>query len=121
MYLVTFVLHDPDLLEELLEAWNKAGVDGATVLFSAGMDRMRQKHIIRDDLPLIPSLDDFYEAPQTLNRTIFTVANDDAMVDAILAVTQKLVGDLKEPDTGVMIVTPVARAYGLDPGEAKRK
>lgn len=121
MYLVTFVLHDPDLLEELLNLWNKAGVDGATVLFSSGMGRMRQKQPIRDDLPLIPSLDDFYEAPQTLNRTIFTVANDDAMVDKILAVTQQLVGDLKDPDTGVMIVTPIARAYGLEPDENKKK
>ena len=114
MYLVTFVLHDPDLLEELLDAWTKAGVEGATVLFSSGMGRFRQKQAMRDDLPLIPSLDDFYEAPQTLNRTIFTVANDDAMVDKLLNVTQKLVGDLKNPDTGVMIVTPVARAYGLE-------
>lgn len=115
MYLVTFVLHDPDLLEELLDAWTKAGVEGATILFSSGMGRFRQKQIMRDDLPLIPSLDDFYEAPQTLNRTVFTVANDDAMVDKLLEVTQKLVGDLSKPDTGVMIVTPVARAYGLDP------
>ncbi|MBK6795020.1 MAG: hypothetical protein IPG80_21300 [Anaerolineales bacterium] len=75
---------------------------------------MRQKQTIRDDLPLIPSLDDFYEAPQTFNRTIFTVVNDDVMVDKLLDVTQKLVGDLKNPDTGVMIVTPVARAYGLE-------
>ncbi|MCL4268690.1 MAG: hypothetical protein KJZ72_04065 [Anaerolineales bacterium] len=121
MYLVTFVLHDPDLLEELLALWEKAGVDGATVLFSSGMGRMRQKQAIRDDIPLIPSLDDFYEAPQTLNRTIFTVANDDAMVDRILAVTEKLVGDLKNPDTGVMIVTPVVRAYGLEPAAPKKK
>lgn len=115
MYLVTLVLHDPDLLEELLDAWSKAGVEGATVLFSSGMGRMRQKQLIRDDLPLIPSLDDFYEAPQTLNRTVFTVARDDAMVDMILETTQKVIGDLKKPDTGVMIVTPVSRAYGLEP------
>lgn len=114
MYLITFVLHDPDLLEELLNLWEQAGVEGATVLFSSGMGRFRQKQTMRDDLPLIPSLDDFYEAPQTLNRTVFTVAKDDAMVDKILAVTQKLVGDLSQPDTGVMIVTPVSRAYGLE-------
>ncbi len=119
MYLATLVLHDPDLLEELLDAWTKAGVEGATVLFSSGMGRFRQKQSMRDDLPLIPSLDDFYEAPQTLNRTVFTVVNDDAMVDKILDVTQKLVGDLSQPDTGVMSVTPVARASGLDPTDKK--
>ncbi|GMV34152.1 MAG: hypothetical protein DYG85_14020 [Chloroflexi bacterium CFX1] len=121
MYLVTLVLHDPDLLEELLAAWNNAGVEDATVLFSSGMGRMRQKQVIRDDIPLIPSLDDFYKAPQTLNRTIFTVANDEAMVDGILNATQKLVGDLKNPDTGVMIVTPITRAYGLETTGPKKK
>ena len=119
MYLVTLVLHDPDLLEELLDAWNKAGVEGATVLFSSGMGRFRQKQGMRDDLPLIPSLDDFYEAPQTLNRTVFTVVHDDAMVDKLLEVTQTLVGDLNKPDTGIMVVTPVVRAYGLNPIDKK--
>lgn len=114
MYLVTFVLHDPELIEELLDAWVEAGVEGATVEFTSGMGRMRQKQKMRDDLPLIPSLDDFYEAPQTMNRTVFTVVKDDAMVDKILEASQRIVGDLNQPDTGVMIVTPVVRAYGLD-------
>lgn len=119
MYLVTFVLHNPDLIEELLEAWNKIGVDGATVLFSSGMGRLRQKQGMRDDLPLIPSLDDFYEAPQTLGRTIFTVIKDEAMIETILAATQTLVGDLNKPETGILIVTPILRAYGLEKGNLK--
>ncbi|MCQ3936998.1 MAG: hypothetical protein DPW18_08140 [Chloroflexi bacterium] len=113
MYLVTFVLHNPDLLEELLEAWNKIGVRGATVLFSSGMGRLRQKRGMRDDVPLIPSLDDFYEASETLSRTLFTVIEDEGMIDRILAVTQQLVGDLNKPDTGLLVVTPVLRAHGL--------
>ncbi|NWF64290.1 MAG: hypothetical protein HXY38_08290 [Chloroflexi bacterium] len=104
-----------------MEAWSKAGVDDATVLFSSGMGRFRQKQGMRDDIPLIPSLDNFYEAPQTLNRTVFSVVTDDAMVDNILDVTQKLVGDLSKPDTGVLIVTPVVSVYGLKPAEDHRK
>lgn len=114
MYLVIFVLNNPDLLEEIMSAWNKIGVDGATVFFSTGMERVRQKQGIRDDIPLIPSLDDFFEAPETLSRTIFTAVKDEAMIDKIVQTTQELVGDLNEPETGILLVTPILRAYGLE-------
>lgn len=114
MYLITFVLHDPDLLEEVLEAWREAGIYDATVLFSTGMEHIRQKGGLRDDIPLIPSLDDFYEAPQTLGRTIFTIIQDESRVEPIVAATQKIVGDLEKPDTGILFVSPLLRAYGIN-------
>ena len=120
MYQVTLVLHDPDLLEEVVAAWREAGVQGATVLFSTGMGRIHQKEGLRDDIPLIPSLDDFYEAPQTLGRTIFTVIQDEALIDKILAATQKIVGDLEESDTGVLLVAPLLRAYGVEKKKGKK-
>ncbi len=113
MYFVAFILNDPDLLEELLDAWTKIGVRGATVLPSSGMGRIQQRRALREDMPLIPSLDKFYEAPQTFSRTLFTVAKDDAMVDKILEATQHIVGDLNQPNSGALIVTPIARAYGI--------
>lgn len=113
MYFVILVLHDPDLLEELMEEWDKEGVDGATILFSSGMGRYLQKQGLRDDFPLIPSLDDFYEAPETLSRTIFATVKDEAMIDKILAATQRVMGDLNQPETGMLLVMPVLKAYGL--------
>ncbi|MCZ2128072.1 MAG: hypothetical protein LC099_09910 [Anaerolineales bacterium] len=113
MYLVTFVLHDPDLLEELLDAWNKIGVNGATVLFSSGMGRIQQRRALNEDMPLMPSLENFYEAPQTFSRTLFTLAKDDAMTDKILQATQSVVGDLNQPNTGILIVTPAPRVHGI--------
>lgn len=114
MYLIIFILHNPDLLEELMHAWDSAGVTGATVLFSTGMERLRQQKGIRDDIPLIPSLDDFYEAPESMSRTIMTAVKSEAMIDKVVAITQGLVGDLNNPDSGLLLVMPIARAYGLD-------
>lgn len=114
MYLITFVLHNPDYLEELLDAWRSIGVEGATVFFSTGMERLRQKSGMRDDIPLIPSLEDFYEAPETVSRTIITAVKDETVIEKVLAVTQKLVGDLTKPDTGILIVTPITHVYGLE-------
>ena len=61
-----------------------------------------------------PSLDDFYEAPETVSRTIFTAVKEEAMIDKILAATQRITGDLNNEKTGVMLVLPVLKAYGID-------
>jgi nitrogen regulatory protein P-II 1 len=114
MYLILLVIDDPDQLEDLLIAWEEAGVPSATVLFSTGMGRIRQLGGWRDDMPLIPSLRDFYEAPENMNRTIFATANDEAQVDAVVAATKKIVGNLDEGETGLLLVLPVSRAYGMN-------
>jgi nitrogen regulatory protein PII len=114
MYLILLVLNDPDRLEDLLIAWEEIGVRGATVLFSTGMGRIRQLTGWRDDMPLIPSLRDFYEAPENLNRTIFTIVNNEQDIDEILAATKRVIGDLEEEHgSGLLLVLPVLRAYGV--------
>ena len=112
MYLILLVLDDPDQLEDLLIAWEEAGIPSATVLFSTGMGRIRNLGGWRDDMPLIPSLRDFYEAPENMNRTIFATAKDEAQVDAIVAATIKVAGDLDNGDTGLLLVLPISRMYG---------
>ena len=114
MYLILLVLNDPDRLEDLLIAWEEKGIEGATVLFSTGLGRIRQLEGWRDDMPLIPSLSDFYEVPENMNRTIFTTVKDEAEVDAIIAATKSVVGNLDESDTGLLLVLPVVRAYGVN-------
>jgi|SRR5688500_14308087 len=114
MYLILFVLNDPDRLEDLLIAWEEKGVQGATVLFSTGLGRIRELDGWRDDMPLIPSLRDFYELPENMNRTILTIVKDEAQVDAVVTVTKKVVGDLDENKTGLLLVLPVAKAYGVN-------
>jgi hypothetical protein len=117
MFFVLFIMHNPDLLEELVVAWQGAGVQRATVLFSTGMRRLQQKEGLRDDIPLMPSLENFYEIPQTFSRTIFTTVKDESMIDHILSATQRVVGDLSKHETGVFLVLPVLRAYGLEKGD----
>lgn len=112
MYLILLVLNDPDQLEDLLIAWEEAGVPSATVLFSTGMGRIRKLAGWRDDMPLIPSLRDFYEAPENSNRTLFATVDNEVQLDAIVAATQKVTGDLEQGGMGMLLVLPIARAYG---------
>jgi nitrogen regulatory protein P-II 1 len=112
MKMILFVLNDPSRLLELLNAWKKAGAGGATVLFSTGMGRLHQGAALRDDLPLMPSLSDFFVQNEELSRTIFTIIRDD-LVETIITVTEKVVGDLNKPGSGILIVLPTDSVHGL--------
>jgi nitrogen regulatory protein P-II 1 len=107
-------LHDNSCLDEILNAWEEIGVSGITILPGTGLARLRQKSALRDDLPLIPSLEDLVERVENTNRTLFTIVKHEDMVDKIVAATQKVTGDLNLPNTSLLVVLPVLRAYGLD-------
>jgi nitrogen regulatory protein P-II 1 len=113
MNLILFVLHDPEKLREILEAWKAAGVSGATVLFSTGLGRLHRSGALGDDLPLIPSLEDFLPKVEHLSRTIFSMVEDDSIVEKVVAATIRVVGDLNQPDRGLLMVLPVSQVYGL--------
>ena len=113
MHLIMFVLHDPDKLSELLLSWDDAGVNGVTVIPSTGIGRLRATDMLREDMPLMPSLEDILEAPERYNRTLFTLVEGQDMIDRVVAATERVIGDLDEPNTGILTVIPVSRIYGL--------
>jgi hypothetical protein len=113
MKLILFVLHDAEKLRPLLAAWKGAGVSGATVLLSTGLGRIDQSKGLREDIPLMPSLEDFLPQPERLSRTLFTMIEDEDVVEKVIAATQDVVGDLCVPDRGLLMVLPVSQVYGL--------
>ena len=113
MFIVLFVLNNPDLLNEVLDAWERAGVSGATVLPSTGLGRIRQKEGLRDDLPLMPGLEDFYHHESDISHTLFTIVDSEDLVKKVVAATQETVGDLDQPGNGILVVLPAASVHGL--------
>jgi nitrogen regulatory protein P-II 1 len=114
MKFILFILNDPAKLLDLLNAWKEAGASGATVMCSTGMGRIHQSAVLRDDMPLMPSLSDFYDHDEKLSRTLFTIVKDDGTVDRIIAATRSIVGELDQPGTGLLVVLPVEQAQGLE-------
>jgi nitrogen regulatory protein PII len=114
MKMILFVLNDPAKMRYLLNAWKEAGAGGATVLFSTGMGRIHQSAALREDIPLMPSLSDFYGSDEELSRTLFTIVKDDETVTNIIAATRAVVGDLDQPDTGLLVILPVEHTEGLE-------
>jgi nitrogen regulatory protein P-II 1 len=116
MYLILFVLHNPEKVPELLDAWEDVGVSGVTILHSSGLGRVRSSNRtgLRDDLPLIPSLEALLNHEEYFSRTIFSIVEGEQMVDKLIEATERVIGDLSRPNTGLLVALPVVRAVGLE-------
>jgi hypothetical protein len=113
MSLVVFVLHDPEKLQAVLAAWETCGISGATVLYSTGLGKIREAEGLRDDIPLIPSISEFFSHPEHHGRTIFTIVDNDAIIPSIIDATERVVGDLLEPNRGILAVLPTTLIRGM--------
>ena len=110
-HLIVFVLDCRDQCPDVLSAWEEAGAPGVTILESLGLGRLRVA--MRDDLPLMPSLDDLLGRSELRHRTLFTVVQDEATLDRIIAATQRIVGDFGRPHSGLLFTVELDRVLGL--------
>ena len=119
-YLVLLVVDDLNMCSSVLDAWHTANVPGITILESTGMGRL-QKGGFRDDLPMMPSLSDLLRSQEHRHRTIFSVVEGEETVDRLIAITEEILGDLNDPDTGMLVALPVARAAGIHGGSERAR
>ena len=112
-YLILAVIDEIEKCPSLLDAWEDAGVRGITILESTGLGRIRKGMSLRDDLPLMPSLRKLLQTREEHHRTLFTVVQGEAMIDRVIEATEKILGDLNQPDKGVLFALPVARVHGI--------
>lgn len=110
---IVLVLDDPNKAFDVVKAWLEAGVSGVTMVDSAGLGHFVGQRGTRDDLPIIPSLASLLRSREETNRTLFTVVPDDFNVETLVAATEKVTGTLNDPDTGILFVLPVLKAWGL--------
>lgn len=111
-YLVVAVVNNVDQCPAILDAWEKAGAPGITILASTGLGRVR-KAGLRDDLPLFPNLQDLFENDEIQHRTLFSVVDDQGTVDLLVSAVLDITGDLDDPHSGFLFVVPVLQIYGL--------
>ena len=73
MFMIMFVLDEITHLDEILDAWTKIGISGATVVESTGLHR-RLKHL--------PMRYSFETSPfeEEGNITVFVVVEDETMI-----------------------------------------
>jgi hypothetical protein len=111
-FLVVLIVNDPDDCPAILDEWEAAGVLGVTILQSTGLGHIRRAGL-RDDISLMPSLSDIFESDEVQHRTLLSVVEGQEMVDKMVAIAQRIIGNLDDPHTGFLFCVPVAQVYGL--------
>jgi nitrogen regulatory protein P-II 1 len=114
-YFILFVLQDINLLDEILNAWKINGARGVTVLHSQGMSHISRNAALREDLPILPGVEDLLEHDTEYNHTLFTIVSDETAADKIIQATQKITGSLDQPNTGIIAAWPIPKVVGLNP------
>lgn len=114
MYMVMFVLNDRDKLDAVLDAWEAAGIRGATVLDTFGMHRRKIKgHIAFRYVFEQPSLN------QEIGQfTLLAAVPNESDVQTCLSATETVTGDLSLPNSGMFAAWPLATvkgAWGKEP------
>lgn len=111
-YLVGLIVYDVEKGPMILDAWEEAGALGVTILTSTGLGTIRSAGL-RDDFPLMPSLQDLFANGEVYHRTFLSVVDSQELVDRMVAAAQRILGNLEDPHTGFLFVVPVIQAFGL--------
>jgi hypothetical protein len=107
MHMIMFVLDDPDLLDDILDAWYEVGISGVTIIESTGIHRRRGRMI--PTRYVFPSSSNIEEG----HYTLFAIVDDERCIGNCLAATEKVVGDLSRPSTGVFTAWPLTLTKGI--------
>lgn len=109
MYMLMMVLDNVEHLNEVLAAWEGAGVRGVTILESTGLHRVMLRH--RPEAAYA-GFSRLFGSGGVGHNTLFAVVGTMAVIEAAVAATEAIVGRLDEPNTGIMVALPVTRVWG---------
>ncbi|MBP8863038.1 MAG: hypothetical protein KBH71_02165 [Anaerolineae bacterium] len=110
MFMVMCVLDNPDKLDAVLEAWEAVGVSGVTIVESSGIFRRQTKH---RRIPMRFDFEQLVERAERGNYTLFTLVENEAMVEQCVSAVEEVVGDLSMPNTGILTAWPLSMVRGL--------
>lgn len=103
MKLMVIILNKTDALEYLLEGLSAAGIGGATIIQSSGLAMTLAK---MESSFLSASIRSLFSGEEEDNRTILSVIKNNQL-DLARRVVYNTVGDLSQPNTGIMFTVPL--------------
>lgn len=102
------VLNKEEYLEEILDTIFKLGVKGATILDSQGMGR-----VVGESDNLFGPIRKLIDGARPYNKTIFTVIEDEELLEEVVVEVEKILGDISNPGIGIMYTVPLGNVYGM--------
>jgi nitrogen regulatory protein P-II 1 len=112
MVLLMFVLDNPAKIDDVLDAWVTAGVRGITILDSSGVHR-RRGNVDLQSVPMFLGLSRMFQSDQYIHNTLFSVVQDASIIPDVARATEAVVGDLRDPHTGLMFTLPIDTVWGI--------
>jgi CBS domain-containing protein len=109
IHLLVVILDDLGPMPVLLQVWQAIGLPGATILESTGAYRTTS-WLSRVGLGAVDRL---FEAEEIRRRTLLIAVDDDALLEQAIAETERVVGAFDRPNSGLLLVLPVAQVRGL--------
>jgi hypothetical protein len=110
MHLLVCVVNNTAKVNQIVAGFATIGVTGATVIDSHGT-----VEIAVEEVPIFAGFRQLLRSDRQSNRTIFSVIDDEEILEAAMALVEKACGDLEQPSTGIMFVVPVTGVRGLAP------
>lgn len=109
MRAIFFVLKNPDLLKPLLKELKDKEITGGTILQSTGMAKEMAE---TSEFALFGTLRSILAEEYNATKTLVFIANEKKEKD-ILEAIKNVVGDLDQPNTGIVFALPVDYTVGL--------
>lgn len=112
MNVLFIVLNETEFLDDILDSFIEIGVRGATILDSQGMGSAITNSGRGHD-PFFGVIRSFIDNARPYNKTIFTVIEDEKILEEAVSVVKRIVGDINKPGVGLMFTVPVGKIYGM--------
>jgi hypothetical protein len=117
MHMVMFVLDDPDMLDRVLDAWDAIQVSGVTIVESTGLNRRAKARQV--GAPFMAGINRIMGSALEGHYTLFTIVKGEHMVKACIRAAESVVGDLDQPNSGVLSAWPLTNVKGVPDGEMR--
>ena len=102
MYLLTVVINNEELLDELITGWLAIGITDATVIETTDSVQLISHHV-----PIFAGFRSLTSGGMLHNRTIFAAIKEKRVLNQAITFLKEVCGEVGKPNQGLYFVTPI--------------
>lgn len=110
MELLMVILKKVELVDDIMHKLAESGVRGGTIIDGTGMAKSL---VNMDDLPMFGMLRYIISDEEKLKSKILLFALKEEKVTEVKDKIKEVIGDLSEPNTGIMFTIPIKNVEGF--------